>query len=508
MNIDAEAAVRAPAPSESFDYILLSDVHLGSDLVSHLRPWATSSWLKHEAEVDERLVSMLEHYRRAQPAARRLRVVVAGDFLELVGVSLPPTEVKTRPTREERIHGLGSAADHVVAKVRAIASRHPRVFRALAELLAAGHELVVVRGNHDIELHWHAAQHAFVAAILEHVEAARHDELRARIAMHPWFFAVPGLLYVEHGHHFDVMCSYGDPLLPTCPRDSRRIRQVPFSVLLRNVARPTRGLSTAAYEHVGFAAYLGLLSKLGVAGSVRIAVRFGRAAVRLLSEWVSHVRGERGSRRHGARVRRARFAARTGCAPEQLAALEALHARPAARSLLFVVRSLYLDRVLALLVAAASVVAGALLARYREFADGIACALPAVALATYAAFGGDRDLTPAMRMRASAAAIARLFDARWVVMGHTHQAAVSELDGGAQYVNLGHWGEDDLPEERDARAVRCPATYLRLWREQGGYRAELMRWDSRDGPSRAVLGCESSPTTSAAPVLTSCGEAN
>ena len=37
----------------------------------------------------------------------------------------------TKPTAEEEMHGLGSAADHVVQKLHAIVDRHPTVFAEL-----------------------------------------------------------------------------------------------------------------------------------------------------------------------------------------------------------------------------------------------------------------------------------------------------------------------------------------------------------------------------------------
>jgi UDP-2,3-diacylglucosamine pyrophosphatase LpxH len=481
------AEQRCVQPRGSFDYVLLSDVHLGSDIVTHVRPWARTSWLTTEAEVDVQLVSLLEHHRRTRRADRPLCVVMAGDFLDLVGVSLtPPEALRTQPNFEEQQYGLGSAADHVVHKVWAIARRHPRVFRALMELVSEGNRLVLVRGNHDIELYWYAAQQAFVDAVTEHAEVGRRAELASRIAIQPWFFVVEGLLYVEHGHQFDAMCSYGDPLVPTCPRDSRRIRHVPFSVMLRNVARPTRGLSTARYEHTHFGAYLGLLVTLGFVGSARIAFRFARAALRLLGTWLAHVRGEGRRRRHAARVRKARFAAREELSSEHLCALEQLYVRPASHSLSFVLRSIYLDRVFALAAAALCVASGALLARYRETLDGVLCALPATLLATYACIGFDRDIVPTRRMQGGAPRIAELFGARWVVMGHTHQPVVQQLAGGACYVNLGHWGEDDLPEERAAHQTTS-CTYLHVRLEGDDYRADLMRWNAQRGASPACL---------------------
>jgi UDP-2,3-diacylglucosamine pyrophosphatase LpxH/transcriptional regulator with XRE-family HTH domain len=486
MHHDADAHGPGSTPATAFDYLLLSDLHLGSDLVTHVRPWAASSWLTRESDLDEQLVSMLAHHRRVQHPGRRLRVVIVGDFLELVGVSLPAVDVRTVPTREERAHGLGSAADHVVAKVRAIAARHPRVFGAFMELVRDGHELVVVRGNHDIELHWQAARRALVDAIVEHAEADQQANLRARVSIVPWFYLVPGLLYVEHGHQFDPMCSYGDPLLPTCPRDTRRIRRVPFSVMLRNVARPTRGLSTASYEHVSFGTYLQLLRKLGWSGSARIARRFASAALCLIGEWTAQLRGEREPRCHAARIRKARFARRVGVSAKQLAQLESFHVRPAARSLSMVLRSLYLDRVFALFGAVGCVLIGALLARYRGMLEGVSCALPAIVFAAYTCVGSDRGIEPTPHMRAGAAAIAHLLSVRWVVMGHTHQAGMHELGTAAQYVNVGHWGEDDLPEERHPRASANAATYLHLKLEQGRYRADLLRWDSQAGASRLL----------------------
>ena len=462
------------------DYLLLSDIHLGSDIVPHLRPWAARAWLTSEAEVDAQLVAMFAHHRRARAPGRRLCVIIAGDFLDFAGISLPTTcALRTTPTREERAHGLGSAADHAVWKMEAIAARHPRVFEALCALLMEDNQLVLVHGNHDVELHWRAARRALVEAVVTHAPPAERARLASRIAFRPWFFAVEGLLYVEHGHHFDPMCSFGDPLSPTCPRDSRRIRRVPFSIMLRNVARPTRGLSTAHYEHSSFGGYLGLLRKLGLAGSLRIGLRFARAATRLLGEWWAHALGERRRRAHAARLRRDRFALRSAVPLSHLHTLEMLYARPATQNLLFVLRSLYLDRVLALLVCLAMVTFGALWGHDFERLEGVLFALMATLLAAYVCVGMDRQILPARRMHAGASDIAALFGARWVVMGHTHEAGVLPLDDGAHYVNLGHWGEDDLPEERGPS--RSPCSYLHLRQVEGRYRADLLRWDRRHG---------------------------
>ncbi len=466
------------------DYLVLSDVHLGSDLVPHVRPWARKSWLSAAPEIDERLAGLLAHYgERARRNGRALCLIVAGDFLDLVGVSLSaePGAVKTTPTREEQVYGLGSAHDHVVQKVRAIAARHERAFAALGAFVAAGNRLVVVRGNHDIELHWRAAQRALIAAISSRApDPETRAQIEQRIAICPWFFAVDGLLYVEHGHEFDAMCSYGDPLLPTCSRDSRRIRQSPFAVMLRYVARPTRGLSSRSYENVGMSAYLRLLLNLGLSGSLGIALRFARAVSSLLGECHARALGDGRLRALRARLLRARFAERAAIPAPLLDELGRWYTRPAACSLRFVLRSLYLDRVLAVAAALCCVVLGAYLARYRALLDGVLYLLPAGLLTAFACFSPSRDLAPTRRMRRGAHAIARMFNVRYVVMGHTHEAESHELGDDARYLNVGHWGEDDVPEERTEH-VATPCTYLWLAAENG-HRAQMLRWDAHFGP--------------------------
>jgi UDP-2,3-diacylglucosamine pyrophosphatase LpxH len=476
------------------DYLMLSDVHLGSDIVPHLRPWASTSWLLREAAVDSRLVALFDYYRAPRAPGRSWQLIIAGDFLDLVGVSLAAEQVDTPPTAEEVRCGLGSAADHVVKKVHAIAARHPTVFAALANFLAAGNSLVVVRGNHDIELHWRRAQRALMDAIVHHAPVAQREALAARVEICPWFYAVEGVLYVEHGHEFDPMCSYGDPLLPTCLKDPRRIRDTPFSVLLRQVARPTRGLSSASYGYVGMSAYVFLLLQLGVGGSLAIAVRYGRACYRLVTECFA--RAVDGGIRH---VRRAeaqlkRFAKHTGVNPNKLSELRAMYVKPAVQSLNFVMRSLYLDRIFAGLGAIGFALFALIAISWASLTTAGLCALPALPLAAYALIGHHKNTAPTATMRRGAERIAALFQARWVVMGHTHEPVLTSVSPSAKYVNLGSWGQDDPPDEQ-SETHQTSRTFLVIASEQGGaYRGALLRWDDTLGPMPAECGPNVEPS--------------
>src|SRR5687767_11771111 len=153
---------------------------------------------------------MLDWYREHRDPERPWRLIIAGDLVDFVGMSiapLPGSALEADQTAEERRNGMGSGHDRAVSKMRAVARRHSHVFEKLARFVADGHSLALVRGNHDIDFHWEAARDAFVEAIVERIDASASAEdraaLAARVEFHPWFYYVEGLLYVEHGHQYD-----------------------------------------------------------------------------------------------------------------------------------------------------------------------------------------------------------------------------------------------------------------------------------------------------------------
>ena len=465
------------------DYVLLSDVHLGSDLVQHARPWSRDSWLREHAEIDARIESMIAYH--LQRAAGRIRFVIAGDFVDFIGMSLPlpPSTLRSGATDEERAHGLGSAGDHAAHKVQAMAARHERVLRALSTALLAGHVLVLVPGNHDMEWHWPAARRAFREELRKAAPELTRERLNRQVEFHPWFYHVPGLLYVEHGHEFDPMCSYGDPVLPLCPKDPRRIRTTPSSVLLRYVARPTRGLSTFGHEHANFLSYLRIASGFGLLGGLKLSARFVRASYRLLRD--ARLRCARLEHRSARRLRA--LARATRLSAELLERLKRQHVRPVMHSHLSLLCSLYLDRVLLVMfvVAACAVALASTPCRAAiEWSLGAALA----ALAAGALTGRRRNIDPTAAMREGARRAALHLGVRYVVMGHTHEPRFDALEEGGSYVNLGHWGQDELPEDRDAMHGSPISSYLHLVRRGDGYQAALCAWDPVAGPR--LLACD------------------
>jgi UDP-2,3-diacylglucosamine pyrophosphatase LpxH len=475
-------------PTTNANFIFFSDVHLGSDLVQHVRPW-TVSRLKQMARIDRDLAAMLDHYRTERDPERPWRLVIAGDLVDFIGMNIAPaqgSELWAHLNAEERELGLGSTEEMAAAKMRAVAERHSHAFTRLAAFVAEGNSLVLVRGNHDVDFHWQAARSAFVEALRERApEGASLEGFEDRIEFCPLFYYEEHLFYVEHGHQFDPMCSYHYPLEPVSPLDPRRISWAFSDILLRFVCRPTPGLSSEGHDGNGFMHYLGIAWSLGFRGGARLFYRYVRAIARAVRGWWSHL-GEGASKIRDAHERNMKeLAQQKRIGLERLKALSALWPAPITRELMGVFRSVFVDRIvgaalLTLIVTAAFV----FLPLPWAIGAAIFAATLCVAYLWRSARRRVHDVEPEPAMRRAARKIAELFPTRFVVMGHTHVPRMEALDAVTTYVNLGGWAVDDL----DGHAHEAPRTHLVIRWIDGEPVARLYRWKTGLGP----LLCERS----------------
>lgn len=462
--------------------IVLSDVHLGSDLVAH-----GSATRRRSREIDAELVRLIDHYRDHSPRAGRWRLVIAGDLIDFIGMVIPSDQVplETAPSEEERAHGLGNARDHAVAKMRAVAERHREVFDALGAFVAEGHAMTVIHGNHDLELHWEDVRREMTQTVWIAAEAYAAERGRTltrnvflrRIEYSPWFFYRDGVAYIEHGHQYDAYCSTDHLLAPLSPADPRRVARGFCDVLLRFVVRQTPGLSEHGHESMGIVDYLRFGHRLGPSGMLALGFRFARAVRELFRLRREHLRGATQEilAQHEQAMARLARARRLGL--RRVRALWKLQATPITRSISGILGSLLLDRLALGGLSVALLVGLAVTGLFEPFA-----LLGAVVVVPTWLFG-ERVLTRRRKidavgeLAARAGAIASLFPAPFIVMGHTHVPAREALAGDATYINVGSWAEDD----GDA----FPASRAHLVIHPGAERpvAHFLRWDGERGPT-------------------------
>lgn len=478
------------APPESF--IVLSDVHLGSDIVERDREIDGDDggrWPKRSRAVDRDLASLIHHYRKTKPRGRRWHLVIAGDFIDFIGMSIRPDphELETPPNEEERAHGLGNSADHARIKLRHVVRRHRTVFTALGELVADGHALTIVRGNHDIELYWDTVQDELRDALLRYAEGSRGvvDKARfeANVVFAPWFFYRKDVVWIEHGHQYDPFCATLYPMAPLSPKDPRRIARGLSDILLRFVVRPTVGMVEHGHDHMGILDYLAFGFRLGLKGLGQLFLRFARAVVELFRLQREHVSKDAETLKQEHERRMMLLAEATRIGIHRIRALAALQAPPVTISIQGVLASVLLDRLALGLASSLLLVVLAVLGVNRgEYLFGAALVATAWAIAHYQ-LAKARKLDPGEEMIERAGRLAKLFPAAFVVMGHTHvPMRVPVANGEATYVNLGSWSEDEPIDGLEM--PRAPRTHLVIQVEGPRPVAELLAWDSVSGPRR------------------------
>lgn len=486
------AAQPPPDAADGETMLVLSDVHLGSDL----NDLAADGGVKRTAAIDEDLTRLLDHYRSVPPAPARdgrpgrYRLIIAGDFIDFIGMTVKaperlsaaadgPADVRgeTEWTDEEREHGLGSAEDHARLKLRLVAKRHANVFAALARFADAGHRVTLVLGNHDLEMHWAEVQNEFRVLLAAHAPGLD----LGRITFEPWFFFVEGLVYVEHGHQYDPYCATEHVMAPLSPLDPRRLMRGFSEIMLRYVVRPTRGLREHGHEHTGVFDYLALGVKLGVRGALDLSVRFVRSIVELLRLRRQHFSEAGRALRAEHERRMGLLAEATRIGVDRLKALAALQAPPITRSIHGILASLLLDRIaLALLSCVLLVVTGVLAAIHtRHWMWLVGSVIVGWGVAHRALTRMRSTVDPREALVDRAGQLAQLFPVAFVVMGHTHIPARSALESptGATstYINVGSWAEEEDEGDHPYRAAR---THLVIRRGEAGPEAELLAWDT------------------------------
>jgi len=456
---------------------------LGSDILDGAENKARRS-----ATIDSDLAELLAHYRSTPPRGARWRIVIAGDFIDFIGMSIPAEAttriaLETPPNEEEREHGLGNAADHARLKLRRVAERHANVFCELAMFVADGHALTLVHGNHDIEFHWDDVKNDFREILFSLATAnntflhrIHRESFFSRIEFNPWFYYRDGICYIEHGHQYDAFCATTHVMAPVSPLDPRRVARCFSDTFLRFVVRRTVGMKEYGHEHVGLFYYVGFGLKLGMLGMLQLVCHFTAAVVALfrlrrayLSEAAAVLRAE-----HEQRILKLAEATRLG--KDKLRALLSLQVAPISSSIRGILASVLLDRIaLALLSAFTFVLLAALSAFHGHVFWGALGVLVTWSLLNRY-LSSRREVDPAKVMTERAAHLARLFPAAFVVMGHTHVPTMSSA-GSATYVNVGSWAEED-DAQTNYRAAR---THLVIEVGDRGAEATFCTWEA-SGP--------------------------
>ncbi len=184
-------------PSPPRDLVVLSDLHLGRG-----RRLATKRWHRLETFLyDDDFLAFCRWLCRQQAArGAPLALVLNGDTFDFLRIEPDPAPGARGPERRFGPPPTGEGAARMAADILA---GHPAFVDGLAEVLAAGHEVILLPGNHDLELQLDPVQAEVRAAVAARLAAAGAEGAASRLRFEPWFLHEPGRAWIEHGCQYD-----------------------------------------------------------------------------------------------------------------------------------------------------------------------------------------------------------------------------------------------------------------------------------------------------------------
>ncbi|MFO0758454.1 MAG: metallophosphoesterase [Byssovorax sp.] len=410
--------------------VVLSDIHLSE--VER----TDGLWMRYRQEAyspDRSIAEML----------RELSARVGGDSLSLVlDGDVFDFDAPRVIGKESVFHDLPRTAEHAVPMIRAILDDHPIFVGALAEVLAQGHEVVMISGNHDVQLTLPEVRAVIAERLVEAALALPREgeatltaeELRRRVVFRAWFHRTADGIVIEHGNQYDHYCSFRYPMAPF-GRDPKEIQPTLGSLTARNfVSRMgyfnphvDSSFMLSAFGYLAHWARYYLFSRRSLAFAW--AVGAVRTALKLL-----HVREPETRAR---RRQNLAAAARETKVPVRLLARHArIFARPVEERLGQVLRELWLDRIL---LGAGLLGLAAVWFFLTEGALSAGAALAPVVLLGYELAvpkpGLDENWKAVQR---AAREVAKVHKATAVVFGHTHHPE-GAWERGVFIGNTGSW---------------------------------------------------------------------
>jgi UDP-2,3-diacylglucosamine pyrophosphatase LpxH len=422
-----------PSPAGRRHTLIVSDVHLSQ---THPEDPDDPLWMRYRTRAfhpDADYASLVDHLVKAHEGDT-IELVFNGDVLDF---DAPWVKDGTSSFEEFPLTDAG-CAEHV----RRLIADHPVWFRAVARALNAGHRLLLLSGNHDVELYWPGVRRAVREEILalcraEAAPGAHVDTvaIEARIRFRAWFHLTEDRVYIEHGSQYDMFNGVRHAMLPLTKT--------------RDWIHPQVG--KLAFKRTGsrmgyFNPYLEETFYLGLTGYLKHFYRFyARSPRHIIRTWfLGALRTAAEIWRHRHREdwtdeARALARAETGASDEAINATQALVARPAEELMIPVVRELWLDRLfLVAFVAVVSLVAFLILGHAAIYVLLTLLALVAV----YEAVTPKPDIRTYDSAPPTIKGLFEIHDARAVCLGHTHRPhGAWEPRGGILrfYGNSGSW---------------------------------------------------------------------
>ncbi len=222
--------------SNGKDIFVISDLHIAAGLNSNRNYDGTENFF-----ADYSFVRFLHHLEKKITPNRKGLLIINGDLvdflriknipvtsqdfenwasiLDAIGRPLPIDQLKTSISPKEIKYGLRTDDYKSVWKLSVCAGGHPQFFDQLAAWVEKGNELVITKGNHDLEWYWKPVRDYFRYLLAQRIAVRQNGDPESVLKkiIHPAVHFVDNRLIldrqiaIEHGHKYERFTTVDGP---------------------------------------------------------------------------------------------------------------------------------------------------------------------------------------------------------------------------------------------------------------------------------------------------------
>ena len=203
---------------------IISDLHLCEAEPVNAKFPLWKKFKTREFFFDEQFLSFLELIEN-KANGRPLELVLNGDIFDFDSVMTMPENPLFRISWLEKKRGLYPRPERARFKLQVIWENHELFFQGLRSFIIRGNRVVLIAGNHDLELHFPEVRDFLIQKLS--LPAGAHDRFR----FCEWFYISNSDTLVEHGNQYDPYCLCENPIQPFSQGYNFKTMSLPFGNL-------------------------------------------------------------------------------------------------------------------------------------------------------------------------------------------------------------------------------------------------------------------------------------
>jgi UDP-2,3-diacylglucosamine pyrophosphatase LpxH len=457
---------------------IVSDLHLCEAEPVHPKFPLWKKFKTREFFFDDIFSDFLKHLEM-KSGGQPVELILNGDIFDFDCVLSLPTEPAFRISWLETQRGLFPRPERARFKMQVIARDHDVFFKAMRDFILRGNNVVLITGNHDLELHFPEVKEEILSAL------NLPEEAQSRFRFSDWFYISNKDTLIEHGNQYDPYCVCEDPVHPFLQGYNYKTMRLPFGNLTCRYMINGMGFFNPHVDSnyiMTLSEYVRFFLKYVVRAQPGLLLTWFWGS--MITLWHSLVDRFDSPIRDPLRVedRVNDIAARANAEPRMVRELRELFVTPATNNPFLIARELWLDRAFLVLVAFFLIFELMILIRQVFEVSFFWAFIPLFLLLPFFIFYSKSVVSmvssykePDERILSTAGAITHVSR---IVYGHTHVIR-HEMIGPIEHLNSGCWS----PAFLDVECTRAVDTKTFVWIEpsEEGRRAQLLTF--KDGES-------------------------